>query len=232
MDKGLLSLVIAGIAFCGSHVLLSSTRLRGSLRDQLGERGFLAVYSLTSLAVFAWFVAAYATAPTIMLWPRQRWTALVPVLVMPLAAILLVAGYSTRNPTAVGMERSARADDPAPGILSVTRHPVMWAIGLWAVAHLIANGDLSSVLFFGSLAVLALGGTVLIDRKKQLALGSNWPRLTQVTSNLPFAALLARRTKLRWRDLGILRVAAGLLLYAVLYLAHPIITGLPIMVPS
>jgi len=232
MDKGLLSLVIAGIAFCGSHVLLSSTRLRGSLRDQLGERGFLAVYSLTSLAVFAWFVAAYATAPTIMLWPRQRWTALVPVLVMPLAAILLVAGYSTRNPTAVGMERSARADDPAPGILSVTRHPVMWAIGLWAVAHLIANGDLSSVLFFGSLGALALGGTVLIDRKKQLALGSNWPRLTQVTSNLPFAALLTGRTKLRWSDIGLLRIAAGLLLYAVLYLAHPIITGLPVMVPS
>ena len=232
MDKGLFSLVIAGIAFCGSHVLLSSTRLRGALRDQLGERGFIAVYSLTSLAIFAWFVAAYATAPTIVLWPRQRWTALVPVSVMPLATILLVAGYSTRNPTAVGMERSARADDPAPGILSVTRHPVMWAIGLWAVAHLIANGDLSSLLFFGTLATLALGGTVLIDRKKQLALGSNWPRLAQVTSNLPFAALLAGRTKLRWREIGVLRVAAGLLLYAVLYLAHPIITGLPIMVPS
>ena len=41
VDKGLLSLVIAGGAFCGSHALLSSTRLRGSLRDQLGERGFL-----------------------------------------------------------------------------------------------------------------------------------------------------------------------------------------------
>jgi len=232
MDHRLLSLVIAGIAFCGSHVLLSSTRLRGALRDQLGERGFIAVYSLTSLAIFAWFVAAYATAPTIVLWPRQRWTALVPVSVMPLATILLVAGYSTRNPTAVGMERSARADDPAPGILSVTRHPVMWAIGLWAVAHLIANGDLSSLLFFGTLATLALGGTVLIDRKKQLALGSNWPRLAQVTSNLPFVALLAGRTKLRWREIGVLRVAAGLLLYAVLYLAHPIITGLPIMVPS
>ena len=232
MDRGLLSLVIAGIAFCGSHVLLSSTRLRGSLRDQLGERGFLAVYSLTSLAVFAWFVAAYLAAPTIGLWPQQRWTALVPVLVMPLATILLVAGYSTRNPTAVGMERSARADDPAPGILSVTRHPVMWAIGLWAVAHLIANGDLSSVLFFGALAALALGGTVLIDRKKQLALGSNWPRLAQVTSNLPFAALLSGRARLRWREIGVLRIAAGLLLYAVLYLAHPIITGLPVVVPS
>ena len=232
MDKGLLSLVIAGVAFCGSHILLSSTRLRGSLRDQLGERGFLAVYSLTSLVIFAWFVAAYSAAPTIVLWPRQRWTALVPVSVMPLATILLVAGYSTRNPTAVGMERSARADDPAPGILSVTRHPVMWAIGLWAVAHLIANGNLSAVLFFGSLAALALGGTVLIDRKKQLALGSNWARLAELTSNVPFAALLTGRTKLRWREIGLLRVAAGLLLYAVLYLAHPIVTGLPVMVPS
>ena len=73
---------------------------------------------------------------------------------------------------------------------------------------------------------------MLIDRKKQLALGSNWPRLTEVTSNLPFAALLAGRTKLRWRDIGILRIAAGLLLYAVLYLAHPKITGLVIMIPQ
>jgi uncharacterized membrane protein len=231
VDKGLISLVIAGVAFCGSHILLSSTRLRGSLRDQLGERGFLAVYSLTSLVIFAWFVAAYSRAPTIVLWPRQQWTALVPVSVMPFAAILLVAGYSTRNPTAVGMERSARADDPAPGILRITRHPVLWAIGLWASSHVIANGDLSSLVFFGSLAALAFGGTVLIDRKKQLALGSNWPRLAEITSNLPFAALVAGRTGLRWRDIGLLRIAAGLLLYAVLYLAHPIITGLPVMVP-
>jgi uncharacterized membrane protein len=231
MDKGLLSLVIAGVAFCGSHILLSSTRLRGSLRDQLGERGFLAVYSLTSLVIFAWFVAAYSAAPTIVLWPRQRWSALVPVSVMPFAAILLVAGYSTRNPTAVGMERSARADDPAPGLLRVTRHPVLWAIGLWASSHVIANGDLSSLVFFGLLAALALGGTVLIDRKKQLALGSNWSRLAEVTSNVPFAALVAGRTGLRWRDIGLLRIAAGLLLYVVLYLAHPIITGLPVMVP-
>jgi uncharacterized membrane protein len=232
VDRGLLSLFVAGVSFCGSHVLLSSTRLRGALRDQLGEQGFLAVYSVTSLVIFAWFVAAYIAAPTILLWPRQRWAALVPVSVMPLATILLVAGYSTRNPTAVGMERSARADDPAPGILSVTRHPVMWAIGLWAISHLIANGDLSSLLFFGLIAALALGGTVLIDHKKQLALGSNWPHLVGVTSNLPFVALFAGRAKLRWRDIGILRITAGLLLYAVLYLAHPKIAGLPIMIPQ
>jgi uncharacterized membrane protein len=231
MFGGLFSLIIAGAAFCGSHVLLSSTALRGALRDQLGEHGFLAVYSITSLIVFAWFVEAYVHAPTIALWPRQRWTALVPVSLMPLATILLVAGYSTPNPTAVGMERSAGADDPAPGLLRVTRHPVMWAIGLWATSHLIANGDVASVLLFGALGALALGGTVLIDRKKQLALGSNWPRLAQVTSNLPFAAMFSGRARLRWRDISLLRIAAGLLLYAVLYLAHPIITGLPVMIP-
>jgi uncharacterized membrane protein len=229
VPEGLFSLFIAGIAFCGSHILLSSTRLRGSLREQLGEYGFLAAYSLTALVTFAWFLVAYAHAPTIILWPSQRYTTLVPVLVMPLATILLVAGYSTPNPTAVGMERSARADDPAPGILRVTRHPVMWAIGLWAISHVIANGDLRSLLFFGALGALALGGTILIDRKKRLALGSNWSRLAEVSSNLPFAALVMGRTRLRWRDISVLRLAAGLLLYAVLYLAHPIFTGVPVV---
>ena len=231
MSHGLISLVIAGIAFCGSHVLLSSTGLRGSLRDQLGERGFLAVYSLTALVTFAWFLMAYAHAPTILLWPRQMWMALVPIVVMPLATVLLVAGYTTPNPTAVGMERAARADDPAPGLLRVTRHPVMWAIGLWAVSHMIANGDLRSLLFFGAFAALSLGGTLLIDRKKRLALGSNWSRLAEVTSNLPFAALVTGRTRLRWRDISLLRVIAGLLLYAVLYNAHTIIAGVPVVIP-
>ena len=231
MSHGLISLVIAGIAFCGSHVLLSSTGLRGSLRDQLGERGFLAVYSLTALVTFAWFLMAYAHAPTILLWPRQMWMALVPIVVMPLATVLLVAGYTTPNPTAVGMERAARADDPAPGMLRVTRHPVMWAIGLWAISHMIANGDLRSLLFFGAFAALSLGGTLLIDRKKRLALGSNWSRLAEVTSNLPFVALVTGRTRLRWRDISLLRLIAGLLLYAVLYNAHALIAGAPVVIP-
>ncbi|HTV43931.1 MAG TPA: NnrU family protein [Stellaceae bacterium] len=231
MSHALWSLAIAGIAFCGSHILLSSTRLRGSLRDQLGENGFLLVYSLTALVTFAWFVLAYSRAPVIPLWPRREWMILIPVLVMPLATLLLVAGYTTANPTAVGMERSARADDPAPGILRVTRHPVMWAIGLWGLSHLVANGDLAALWFFGLIAALALGGTVLIDRKKRLALGSHWQRLALVTSNIPFAALAAGRTRLRWREIGLLRPAAALLLYAVLYLAHPLFTGVRIMLP-
>jgi uncharacterized membrane protein len=231
MSHGLVSLLIAGIAFCGSHTLLSSTRLRGSLRDQLGEQGFLLIYSLTALVTFAWFVLAYIHAPVIPVWTPPPWTAYIPIALMPLATLLLVCGYSTPNPTAVGMERSARADDPAPGIMRVTRHPVMWAMGLWALAHLAANGDLCSMWFFALIAALALGGTVLIDRKKRLALGSHWQRLARVSSNFPFAALAAGRTGLRWREIGLLRPLAALLLYVVLFLAHPLIAGVPVMVP-
>jgi len=231
MSPRLLSLMIAAIAFCGSHIFLSSTRMRGSLREQLGEYGFLAVYSLTAVVTFAWFLMAYAHAPTIELWPRRSWTARVPVVVMPLATILLIAGYTTPNPTTVGMERSARADDPAPGILRVTRHPVMWAIGLWAISHMVANGDLRSLIFFGALAGLSLGGTVLIDRKKRLALGSDWSRLAALTSNLPFAALVAGRARLLWRDVSVLRIIAGLMLYVVLYRGHSVIAGMPVIIP-
>jgi len=226
----LLSLVIAAIAFCGSHIMLSSTRLRGSLRDQLGEHGYLAVYSLTALVTFAWFLMAYSRAPTIELWPRQELLAFIPVVVMPFATVLLISGYTTPNPTAVGMERSARADDPSPGVLRVTRHPVMWAIGLWAVSHVMANGDLRSLIFFGSFAGLSLGGTILIDHKKRLALGSDWSRLAALTSNLPFAAIVMGRARIRWRDISLLRVVAGLLLYAVLYRGHAIITGVPVVI--
>jgi uncharacterized membrane protein len=225
------SLIVAGLAFCGSHILLSSTRLRGGLRDQLGENGFLIVYSLTALATFAWFVAAYARAPALRLWAVPAWTGWVPVLLMPLAAILLVAGYTTLNPTAVGMERRAAADNLAPGILCITRHPVMWAVGLWALSHLVANEDLASLWFFGAIAALALVGTVLIDRKKRLALGGNWRRLAAVTSNLPFAALVAGRVQLRWREIGLLRPLAGLLLYAVLFRAHPLFAGVRVVLP-
>lgn len=225
------SLIVSGAVFHGSHVVLSSTRLRGNLRDQVGERGYLALYSVVALATFAWFVTAYIHAPTLMLWRFAAWMVFIPLAVMPFASILLIAGYSTPNPTAVGMERVAGDDDPAPGIMRVTRHPIMWAIGLWALSHIAPAGDLASLLFFGSLAVLAFGGTVLIDRKKRLALGSNWSRLAEVTSNIPFLAILAGRTRLRPHEIGLLRVVAGLLLFAVLLLAHPLYTGHVVLVP-
>src|SRR5258708_7537604 len=173
----------------------------------------------------------YIRAPTLVLWRAPPRMVYAPLIVMPSACILLIAGYSTPNPTAVGMEGVAGDDDPAPGIMRVTRHPIMWAVGLWALSHLAVNGDLASLIFFGSLAALPRGGSVLIDRKKRLALGSNWPRLAEVTLNIPFLAILTGRTRLRLHEIGLLRIVAGLLLYAVLLLAHPLYTGHVVVIP-
>jgi uncharacterized membrane protein len=197
------------------------------LRERLGERGYLAFYSALALASFGWVILAFVTAPAVALWRPPLWSHWVPVVLMPLASILLIGGLATRNPTAIGQERTARADDPAPGILRITRHPVMWSIGLWSLGHLAANGDAAGLVFFGAMALLSLGGTRLIDARKRLALGTDWARLAEVTSNLPFAALIQGRTKLPWRELG-LPAAAGLLLYLVLLQAHPLFAGVAV----
>lgn len=225
------TLLLSGLVFLASHVLISSTPLRGSLRQSLGEGGYLLLYSALAAAALGWFVSAFLRAPIVPVWQPPLWTHLVPVVVMPWALILLVGGLATRNPTTVGQERSARADDPAPGLLRVTRHPVQWAIGLWALSHLAANGDAAAMLFFGGLALLSLGGTLLIDRRKRLALGTDWPRLEEVTSNLPLAALLAGRTKIRLGEIGLAPFLAGLLLYAVVFMIHGTIAGQPVLLP-
>jgi uncharacterized membrane protein len=231
MLDGLASPLLAGLVFVGSHVLISSTRLRGSLRESLGEGGYLGLYSGLAAVTLGWFVIAFARAPVVTVWTPPPWTHFVPVALMPVAALLLVAGLTTRNPTAVGQERRAREDDPAPGILRVTRHPVMWAFGLWGLGHLASNGDGAAIIFFGLLTLLALVGTRLIDRRKRLALGTDWSRLAEVTSNLPFAAIIAGRARISPRDIGMTTVLAALLLYAVLFLAHPYIVGMPVVLP-
>ena len=63
---------------------------------------------------------------------------------MPLAFVLLVCGY-WRNPTIVGADRLLKSQDPARGMIRITRHPIMWAIMLWATSHIVARGDLKSL---------------------------------------------------------------------------------------
>ena len=129
MSHALLSLAIAAIAFCGSHVVLSSTWLRGALRDQLGERGFLAVYSLVALVTLAWLLVAYSHAPTIPLWPRERWMALIPVVLMPLAMTWLIAHNPIAHMTGWRVTRST----PGAGSSALANRSIPTVVGLGVV---------------------------------------------------------------------------------------------------
>ena len=88
-----------------------------------------------------------------------------------------------------------------------------------------ANGDEASLIFFGSLAVLALAGTFLIDARRTRENAPGWGVFLQATSNLPFAAILERRQKLRLGEIGLWRAALALAVYVVLFWLHPWLFG-------
>jgi uncharacterized membrane protein len=221
--RPLAQLALATLVFLATH-FVPSTPLRRALVRVLGERAYVAVYSLVAAATIAWMSWAYAKAPFQLLWhvPGLR---VLPLVVMPLALILLAAGVMTRNPTAVMQEAALKASEPARGIVRVTRHPIMWAILLWAAVHVLARGDLASLVFFGGFLAVAALGTVLMDTRKAATLGADWQRFAAVTSNVPFAAIVGGRNRFRFGEIGWKRVGVGLALYLVLLVAHPYLFG-------
>lgn len=216
-------LLIVTAVFLVTHYV-SSTPLRAKIVNALGVNGYLVLYSAVAFATLGGMVWAYYRAPFVGLWhvPGLRYA---PLIVMPFALVLIACGLLTRNPTLVGGERLLRADEPARGILRVTRHPLMWGIVVWAAGHLLARGDAASVVFFGSFLVLALTGTVLIDARKRATLGEDWQRFAAATSNLPLAAIAAGRNRFSAGEIGWSRLLAGLALYALVLWLHPLLFG-------
>jgi uncharacterized membrane protein len=216
----MLQLVVACLVFLALHVV-PSTPLRPALVGALGERAYLGLFSLASLAAIVWMVIAFKAAPFDLLWPGLRH---LPAALMPFAFILVVGGVMTPNPTAVGAAKLLERDDPARGILRVTRHPVMWGIMLWAGVHLLARGELKSTLFFGTFLLLAAAGTVLQDRRKA-QLGEAWTRYARLTSNLPFVAIAQGRNRFVWREIGVKKIIIALVAFALFFMLHPWLIG-------
>ena len=104
---------------------------------------------------------------------------------MPIACIFAIAGVSTRTVTSVGGETMSPEDARPAGILTVTRHPLMWGFALWALAHLATNGNMASLIFFGGFAFLALAGMAHIDHRRQSVMGSDWGPVALTTSAIP-----------------------------------------------
>lgn len=213
-------LAAAAASFVGSHCLLSSTPVRNRLTGWIGPRAYLALYSMAAIALFAWLVWSFRLAPYLFVWGSPEWARMLVFAVMPIALMLIFAGYLTPNPSAVMGDYVLKRADPAPGIFKVTRHPVMLGIALWAAAHLLANGNVAGILLFGSLLMLAAGGIAHIEIKRRASGDPAWRRLIAMTSVVPFAAILAGRNRLAFNALDWARLALGLALYAVLLRIH------------
>ena len=215
----------AAVFFVASHLLMPRKAVRGWLVERVGETAFRVLYSAVALGGLVWLLYARAGAPYVEVWPPSAWARHVPLVVMPFVAILLVCGSTARNPTAIGGGVEPDGAHPAPGILQLTRHPILWAIALWALAHMPPNGDAASLVLFSAFAVLALAGMPLLDRKRSEALGATWGPIALTTSVLPFAALFSGRAKLRFSEIGAWRILAGVALYLALLVAHGPVIG-------
>jgi len=219
--EALTQLLLACAVFLATH-FVPSTPLRGALVRALGQWPYTVLYSIVAFAAIGWMSWAYVRAPVVPLWPGFR---LLPAMLMPFAFVLLACGLFARNPTLVGAEKLMRSPDPARGIIRITRHPIMWAFVIWAVAHVLARGDLKSAVFFGSFAALAGGGMLLMDARKAKNLGEDWQRFAAVTSLIPFGAIASGRNRVGAREIGWRNPVIGLALYAVLFWLHPVIFG-------
>lgn len=220
----MLSLALAAVFFVFIHLGVSGTRLRDRSIEALGERGYRGAFSLASLAGLAWLILAYIHAPYLPSWGMLDWWKPAAIALMLPACLLVVLGLSTPSPTSVGQE--ARLQQPAAGVLRITRHPFLNGVGLWALVHLIGNGDFASLILFGSLAFVAFAGTLSIDAKRRRLAGDAWRGFAAETSIIPFAAIAAGRNRFRAGEIGAWRWIAGLVVYALLLGGHGPIIGI------
>ncbi len=187
--------LMAAVAFVGTHVLLSHP-LRRPLVARLGEGTFLGVYALVAAVTLAALVWAFLAAPTTpFLWPVGNGLWAVVTLVMLLASVLLI-GSMIRNPAMPTGGAPSAVPDVARGVFAITRHPMMWAVALWGLCHIAVYPVAKSMVLASAIVVLALVGAALQDRKKERLQPDTWRSWEARTSYWPFAAVIARRARL------------------------------------
>ena len=224
----LLPLLLAAIFWIATHNGFAGTDIRTRLVGKIGEVGFRIAYAVTSVIAIMMLVQAWEAAAAMPVWSAPAWLRLILAAAM-LPAFLFFAAGLLRNPTAVGGE--ALAGQQARGIQRITRHPMLWSFALWALVHVIGNGDLASLIFFGTFAISAFLGMPSIDRKLAARAPEAAARLRAETSIMPFGAILAGRNRLVLGEIGWLAPLLALLGWAALLHFHARFFGVPALLP-
>ncbi len=176
------------ILFFAIHLVPSFVSLRDGLVARLGLGLYKAVFALLSVAGLGLIVYGKAQAEFVALWHPPHELSVVTKLLMLPAMVFLVAAYVPNN------------------FRKKIKHPMLTAVKTWALAHLLANGDLASVLLFGSF--LAYGVVAVISANRR-------GKVKPVTAE-PL-----------WKD--VLVVVLGGVLYAGIGMHHYQLFGVPIM---
>jgi uncharacterized membrane protein len=190
---GLAILTVGLAAFFAPHVFTACREPRRALVARIGEGPYKGLYSLVSLiglVLIGYGFARYRATGWIDVWYPPAWTRHVTVALVWPAIICLFAAYS-------------------PGrIKTALKHPMLVGIKLWAVAHLISNGDLGSIVLFGSILAWAVYDRITLKRRSD-------------PGAPPFPVGGPRNDTIA--------LVIGTLLYLVLGLVfHPLVVGIPV----
>ena len=155
------------LLFFLTHSIPVRPGIKSRITAKVGTRGFTIGYSVLSLCMLALLIWSAGKAPYVQLWPQMMWHR--RVVHIGMLAVCLIVAFSVGRPSPYsfgGMNNSA-FDPKRPGIVRVTRHPILLALVLWAGLHLLPNGDVAHVLLFGVLGSFAIAGRGLINRRKR-----------------------------------------------------------------
>ena len=202
---------LALAAFLGAHIIPARSGIRTRLVNAVGERTYVLLYSLLSLALLAWLISAALRAPTIPVWSTSIGAYHLAAAAMLPARWLLIGGLTTPNPLSITMSRRP-FDRSRPGIVGWVRHPVLWGFALWAFVHTVANGDVVWLILFGGFLLFSIVGMKIVDRRRRRQLGAEWERLQPTSRGWSAAQLL-------------LTFGGGTLFYVAALHAHPVLFG-------
>ena len=191
---GLLVMILGLLLFLGVHTLTTQRDLRGRLIASIGESGYKIGYALVSLAgvaLIVWGFAHYRAAGMTDVWYPPKFAKHIAVALMLPAVILVVAAYLRGR------------------IYTTVKHPMLTGIKLWAAAHLLANGDLGSIILFGSFLGWAVYDRISLKHRTDAG-------APPIPVGGPTNDLIA--------------VAVGIVAYLALAFAfHPVVIGVPVM---
>jgi uncharacterized membrane protein len=152
---GLVILIFGLIVLLGAHIFVTFRRHREQLIARLGRnsyRGLFSIVSLIGLALIVWGYAGYRAHGLVEIWSPPAFMHHITVLLMLIAVIFITAAFIPSH------------------IKAGLHHPMLASIKTWAVAHLLSNGDLGSIVMFG--AFLAWGVYARIAAKRCGDLGA------------------------------------------------------------
>jgi uncharacterized membrane protein len=212
-------LVVFCVLFPLTHVLLSHGGIRaGLIRALRGEWPFRGLYSLVSFVTLGGAAAIYwghrHMGPIV--WEVSPTVERVVALPLMLASLVLLV-LSLANPSPASMMPGKLE---ARGIVRVTRHPMNMAFALFGIAHMVANGALGDLFFFGQFVVLGVLGPLHQDARLAREKGDAYREFRRQTSLIPFAAILRGRNRFDASELAFPMFLIGVVAFVALVVFH------------